>query len=128
MLLQRVARIRANSDVYQPFVKLCLSSDEFKLSVESDLTGVSVPHISPEQIKSFPIRDIGHEQQKAVTESVLHACQELEIVETKTLQAITLMQERRTALISAAVTGKIDVRQWQAPTSQACHATQETSL
>ncbi|HHB1541476.1 MULTISPECIES: restriction endonuclease subunit S [Acinetobacter calcoaceticus/baumannii complex] len=29
--------------------------------------------------------------------------------------AIFLMQERRTALISAAVTGKIDVRNWQAP-------------
>jgi type I restriction enzyme S subunit len=28
--------------------------------------------------------------------------------------AIELMQERRTALISAAVTGKIDVRDWQA--------------
>ena len=29
--------------------------------------------------------------------------------------AIQLMQERRTALISAAVTGKIDVRNWQEP-------------
>lgn len=29
--------------------------------------------------------------------------------------AIQLMQERRTALISAAVTGKIDVRNWQSP-------------
>ena len=28
-------------------------------------------------------------------------------------QAIVLMQERKTALISAAVTGKIDVRDWQ---------------
>ena len=28
--------------------------------------------------------------------------------------AIALIQERRTALISAAVTGKIDVRDWQA--------------
>lgn len=33
----------------------------------------------------------------------------------KAEQAIQLMQERRTALISAAVTGKIDVRGWQAP-------------
>ena len=32
-----------------------------------------------------------------------------------TLQAIQLMQERRTALISAVVTGKIDVRGWRAP-------------
>ena len=29
--------------------------------------------------------------------------------------AIKLMQERRTALISAAVTGKIDVSSWQLP-------------
>ena len=28
--------------------------------------------------------------------------------------AIQMMQERRTALISAVVTGKIDVRDWQA--------------
>ncbi len=34
----------------------------------------------------------------------------------KAESAIQLMQERRTALISAAVTGKIDVRNWQAPT------------
>ena len=33
----------------------------------------------------------------------------------KAQSMIQLMQERRTALISAAVTGKIDVRNWQAP-------------
>lgn len=33
----------------------------------------------------------------------------------KSQEQIKLMQERRTALISAAVTGKIDVRDWQAP-------------
>ncbi|MFT5591668.1 MAG: type I restriction enzyme S subunit [Oceanicoccus sp.] len=33
----------------------------------------------------------------------------------KANNSIKLMQERRTALISAAVTGKIDVRNWQAP-------------
>lgn len=33
---------------------------------------------------------------------------------SKAESAISLMQERRTALISAAVTGKIDVRDWQA--------------
>lgn len=33
-------------------------------------------------------------------------------------QAITLLKERRTALISAAVTGKIDVRHWRAPDEQ----------
>lgn len=31
----------------------------------------------------------------------------------KAESAISLMQERRTALISAAVTGKVDVRDWE---------------
>ena len=37
---------------------------------------------------------------------------------SKAEKAIQLMQERRTALISAAVTGKIDVRGWVAPESR----------
>lgn len=41
-------------------------------------------------------------------------------LEEKTIQQISLLQERRTALISAAVTGKIDVRDWVAP--NACEA------
>ncbi|PLR33798.1 restriction endonuclease subunit S [Chimaeribacter coloradensis] len=40
---------------------------------------------------------------------------------------ITLMQERRTALISAAVTGKIDVRDWVAPEKHEVEEPQETT-
>lgn len=36
----------------------------------------------------------------------------------KATTAISILQERRTALISAAVTGKIDVRNWQPPQSE----------
>ncbi|WP_272939580.1 hypothetical protein [Aeromonas caviae] len=36
----------------------------------------------------------------------------------KAEKSIALMQERRTALISAAVTGKIDLRGWQPPQSE----------
>lgn len=41
--------------------------------------------------------------------------------------AIRLMQERRTALISAAVTGKIDVRDWVAPEAQDVEEPQEAT-
>jgi len=34
-------------------------------------------------------------------------------LENRAVNGIVLLQERRTALISAAVTGKIDVRNWQ---------------
>ena len=37
---------------------------------------------------------------------------------TKAQEAIDLMREHRTALISAAVTGKIDVRGWQRPDTE----------
>ncbi|MCK2179320.1 restriction endonuclease subunit S [Hafnia paralvei] len=41
--------------------------------------------------------------------------------------AIQLMQERRTALISAAVTGKIDVRDWVAPNACEAEVSQEAT-
>lgn len=41
--------------------------------------------------------------------------------------AIRLMQERRTALISAAVTGKIDIRDWVAPDTQDVEEPQEAT-
>ncbi|CTQ21661.1 Restriction modification system DNA specificity domain protein [Klebsiella variicola] len=43
------------------------------------------------------------------------------------LHQIELMQERRTALISAAVTGKIDVRDWVAPDTQNAEEPQEAT-
>ena len=36
-------------------------------------------------------------------------------IERRAESSIALLKERRTALISAAVTGKIDVRHWVAP-------------
>ena len=38
-------------------------------------------------------------------------------LETKANHVVELLRERRTALISAAVTGKIDVRGWKPPSS-----------
>ncbi|GAC65288.1 restriction endonuclease subunit S [Edwardsiella tarda] len=48
-------------------------------------------------------------------------------IEENTNQAIQLLQERRAALISAAVTGKIDVRDWVAPGTQESEEPQEVS-
>jgi len=43
----------------------------------------------------------------------------IDILIERAAGTVELMQERRTALISAAVTGKIDVRDWQPPVSEA---------
>lgn len=49
-----------------------------------------------------------------------------ELIDIAMMQ-ISIMQERRTALISAAVTGKIDVRDWVAPETQDVEEPQEAT-
>lgn len=55
------------------------------------------------------------EEQEEIAEFIVKNLDQSSALEEKATGAIELMQERRTALISAAVTGKIDVRSWQAP-------------
>ncbi|EEY5394875.1 MULTISPECIES: restriction endonuclease subunit S [Enterobacteriaceae] len=127
LLLQRVARIRSNIKSYQPFIKLCLSSNEFREYAEIDLTGVSVPHISPEQISNFYVRDIPFDDQVYLAKKVLEKIDKIQITQEMVEQTIQILQERRTALISAAVTGKIDVRDWVAPDTQDAEEPQEAT-
>ena len=54
-------------------------------------------------------------EQKEIAQYITSNLERMTELEEKAQSAIKLMQERRTALISAAVTGKIDVRNWQAP-------------
>ncbi|WP_304349644.1 restriction endonuclease subunit S [Comamonas testosteroni] len=53
-------------------------------------------------------------EQKSIVENVFVAKEKFDFSVSKVEAAIQLSKERRTALISAAVTGKIDVRDWQA--------------
>lgn len=50
-----------------------------------------------------------------------------DVIENNTSLAIHLLQERRTALISAAVTGKIDLRNWSAPIPKAESSTEASA-
>ncbi|MEO2026216.1 MAG: restriction endonuclease subunit S [Fuerstiella sp.] len=74
------------------------------------LTGVSVPHISPTQIEDFAIPVPPIEEQNEIVEHVSSEITRMDILIAEAQRAIELLQERRTALISAAVSGKIDVR------------------
>ena len=75
-----------------------------------ETTGVSVPHISPEQINNFVIPIPPVVEQEAIVAFVGRETAKFDTLTTEAQRAIDLLQERRTALISAAVTGQIDVR------------------
>ncbi|TWC50931.1 type I restriction enzyme S subunit [Pseudomonas sp. SJZ080] len=57
------------------------------------------------------------EEQSKIIQFVAHRLSVFQTLEAHAQSSIALMQERRSALISSAVTGKIDVRGWQSPVS-----------
>ena len=52
-------------------------------------------------------------EQQAIVEFLGAELNSFDLLIDKSYSATLFMQERRTALISAAVTGKIDVRNWE---------------
>lgn len=110
LLLQRVASIVPNDGVTKEYVAALLSSPYFIAHFAPETTGVSVPHISPEQIKSFIIPLPPQPEQISIVGYIREQTCHMDALITEAQRAITLLQERRAALISAAVTGQIDVR------------------
>ncbi|NJL28052.1 MAG: hypothetical protein HC897_09195 [Thermoanaerobaculia bacterium] len=114
LVLQRVARLRAKQGLLQRYLKLVLSSPQFLAYFEPILTGISVPHVSPEQILSFRLRLPTLAAQEAICQRAQVDSVKLDALISKAREAIDRLKELRTALISAAVTGKIDVRNLEA--------------
>ena len=76
----------------------------------STVPQINNKHIAPEKFPLPPVK----EQSEIITFVGLQL-ENFENLINAANSAIRLMQERRTALISAAVTGKIDVRDWKHP-------------
>ncbi len=97
------------------FLRYMLSADSFQLAVKQNIHGGVNQNIHAEDIKNtvvtLPPLDEQDEISRYLDEQVHQYAELISAAE----MATNFMQERRTALISAAVTGKIDVRNWQAP-------------
>ncbi len=110
LLLQRVARLRAKPPLTQQFLSIILSSKFFVDYFSPILTGVSVPHISPTQIMSFRFGLPPENELSDIIDYLSEKFIETDATISKAEKQIELLTEYRTALISEAVTGKIDVR------------------
>jgi type I restriction enzyme S subunit len=111
LLLQRVAKVQPGSSVDGRFIMRLLSSRVFEAHFTPETTGVSVPHISGEQISSFVIPVPPLAEQRRICDFLETELVKLEALNHESECAIALLGERRSALIAAAVTGQIDVRQ-----------------
>lgn len=110
LLLQRVARIRTATDLELGFLEYLLSGPEFRGYLEPIFTGVSVPHMSPDQLNSFRLALPTLAEQGEILEYLDRETSQIDALSAKAREMIDVLKERRQALISAAVTGKIDVR------------------
>ena len=107
--------------VISEFLDLLLRSDVVQEQVESFVKGAALRRLSIQNLLKiwgvFPPLD----EQKRIIDFVQSQLDKYKVLEDKAEKQVELLKERRTALISAAVTGKIDVRSWQAPTVAEAH-------
>ncbi|MFH4737410.1 restriction endonuclease subunit S [Vibrio diabolicus] len=76
-------------------------------------SGGGQPNINQEKVASLRVSAPLLKEQQKIVKYLDHEIAKIDVLTDKQELAIKLMKERKTALISAAVTGKIDVRDWQ---------------
>ena len=111
LLLQRVARIRPSEGLIRDFAFALLSGNSFLDYLAPIFTGVSVPHLSPEQIRAFSIALPSVVEQEAIVEYLRSRISDIRSAIYSGLKQIELVREYRTRLIADVVTGKLDVRE-----------------
>ena len=109
LLVQRVLRIRSGPETSQEYLRLVLEHSRFRQYFQPITTGVSVPHISRKQVGNFEIPLPEKEKQEQIIDVWNEFRQGYNRLERLSNQSINLLQEKRQALITAAVTGQIDV-------------------
>ena len=92
------------------FLLAVLLSSYGKQKLESIQTGGMHPHLNCGNVKFVDVPVPPISEQQAIVDFVASQTDSFEILSSDTRVLIGLLQERRSALISAAVTGQIDVR------------------
>lgn len=108
LLVQRVLRLRGVL-VLNEYLNYSVAWGGFAMYVEPDFTGVSVPHMSEQQVSNYMIALPDLSTQQQIIAYLREQNSRMDKAIYTAGEAIELAKERRAALISAAVTGKIDV-------------------
>lgn len=113
---QNIAKVTINSELFNTeFTVFWMTSLPFRQMIEFNNTSGMQPVLLIGDIRKLPIPLLPLDEQQEIVDFLLLKTEQFDRLIGNAEKAIQLMQERRTALISAAVTGKIDVRGWQAP-------------
>nr|WP_258167310.1 restriction endonuclease subunit S [Scandinavium goeteborgense] len=100
------------------FYAYLFDCQELRTQIRTAVKGVKVFSVTQAILRNLSIWLPSENEQQIIAEFLDHETAKIDTLIEKQLQQIELLKERRTALISAAVTGKIDVRDWVAPAPQ----------
>jgi type I restriction enzyme S subunit len=108
---QSIASLRVNPRFARPaFVALALQSALYKSRMIHDAGGTTIKHIYISRLAKMQFAYPGLAEQDQILTSTAKAIEGFANLIGNAECLISVLQERRSALISAAVTGKIDVR------------------
>jgi type I restriction enzyme S subunit len=98
-------------DVARDFVRWMLLSNLFTTQAELTRSGTTIQHFGPSHLARMRVVHPPLEEQQAIAAFLDRETAKVDALIAKVREAIERLKELRTALISAAVTGKIDVRE-----------------
>ncbi len=106
------AILRPKSQFVPKFMGWLLRAEFFIGKVVSESVGISYPAIAPTKIGDFFVVLPEKREQKEIVEFLEIESSKIDTLIDKAQQQIEKLKEHRSALISTAVAGKIDVREW----------------
>lgn len=94
------------------FIRSLVVSDIFVKQIDLLKAGATIKHFGPTHLRQIRIPLPPEDEQQKIAEYIDAQLAKFDALEAEAERAIDLLQERCMALISAAVTGKIDVREY----------------
>ncbi len=104
-----------SKDLIPDYAYMLISSEGVKVELSLESKGSTMDNLNTETLGNIRLPVPTEEEQKEILNYVNKISFKYDQIESRANRQVALLQERRTALISAVVTGKIDVRNWQAP-------------
>lgn len=109
LLVQRVLRVRDSAGLLSSYFYYLVQRQSFYDHLAPSFTGISVPHISESQVLSYTAPLPPLDEQERIVRHLDETTARIDAMLAKTQQLKDLLTERRSALITAAVTGQIEV-------------------
>jgi type I restriction enzyme S subunit len=121
-VLRPTEKVRVNYLLYR------LQEDNFMRAATGAMTGAGgLKRVPSDFLLNYSIAIPPKSEMDVIVDYLSEQESHYDLIEKNAMQGVQLLQERRTALISAAVTGKIDVRNWVAPEAQKAEVSQEAT-